>query len=174
MPPGWRPGMPVLVPDPENPGQMIEIPQDAFVIQEAAPSLGADIDSHDKAKPRKMKKKKKKKKVVKNEENEKDIKDLLFKFTSAIPDDEQEKALSPDSGEAAEATQELGTTLPTPKNEVVDSNFQTKPEEPGSKKQPDLSASPQAPSVSEGGRTSKTGDNSQKTQVQPSMKKEKA
>ena len=99
-----------------------------------------------------MKKKKKKKKVIKNDD-ENEIKDLLFKFTSALP---EEKLESPESAEAGEAAQDLGTTVPTPKNDVVDASFQVQQQE----KQPDHSTSPRAPSVSEGGKTSKTGDNS--------------
>ena len=72
MPAGWKPGMPALIPDPENPGRMIEIPADAFEIKERPPSIGADLDENEQQKPKRMKKKKKKKKLVTQLNDDKD------------------------------------------------------------------------------------------------------
>ena len=76
MPADWRPGMPVMVPDPNNPGQMIEIPAEAFEVKAVpehappvkklpqAPKIEATLDEAPiEPVKRPIKKKKKKKKV---------------------------------------------------------------------------------------------------------------
>ena len=82
--------MPVMVPDPNNPGKMIEIPADAFEVKAVPeqpqntrprePQFGAEIaptDQSAESKPKKKKKKKKKKVEPQPHQQENHVKDLL-------------------------------------------------------------------------------------------------
>lgn len=50
MPEGWEPGQPFMIPDPDNPGKMIEVPADQLEIVASVPvgppddDRGFDID----------------------------------------------------------------------------------------------------------------------------------
>ena len=68
MPENWKPGDKVTIPDPNNPGRMIEVPFEALDIQAIPPKLGADVgnDTSNAAQhiPVKKGKKKKKKRLI--------------------------------------------------------------------------------------------------------------
>ena len=71
MPENWKPGDKVKIPDPNNPGRMIEVPFEALDIQAVpanAPKIGADVgnDTSNAAQhiPVKKGKKKKKKRLI--------------------------------------------------------------------------------------------------------------
>ena len=93
MPADWQPGMPVMVPDPYNPGKMIEIPPEAFevkaVVEDAPPvqklpeppKIEASLDAPLEPVRKTVKKKKKKKKQLPKPEEHKDhVKNLLAQF----------------------------------------------------------------------------------------------
>lgn len=66
MPQNWKPGDKVSIPDPNNPGRMIEVPFEALDIQAVpAPNIGAEVgnDTSNMVHAKKGKKKKKKRLV---------------------------------------------------------------------------------------------------------------